>query len=67
MDPTNPTNPSDPSKSAEISVQVKAETPKNSNLPKTGDTKANAPIFLFAGTLLIISGIVLLKRSTKAK
>ncbi|MCJ1721677.1 sortase B protein-sorting domain-containing protein [Listeria ivanovii] len=46
---------------------MKAETPKNSNLPKTGDTKANAPIFLFAGTLLIISGIVLLKRSTKAK
>ncbi|RAM15300.1 hypothetical protein C1907_02355, partial [Listeria ivanovii] len=35
VDPTNPTNPSDPSKSAEISVQVKAETPKNSNLPKT--------------------------------
>ncbi|WP_232002135.1 LPXTG cell wall anchor domain-containing protein [Listeria immobilis] len=46
---------------------MKAETPKNTNLPKTGDTKSNTPIFLFAGTLLIISGIVLLKRSPKAK
>lgn len=67
VDPTNPTKATDPSKSTEISVQVKAETPKNTNLPKTGDTKSNTPIFLFAGTLLIISGIVLLKRSPKAK